>query len=79
MGICHADFSLTLKALAVSQGHFSLEEQRFGEYHEQTTLSAITIIVAFLAVAFIVTSKPNTQEKITMPTVGILQLVTHPA
>ena len=43
-------------------------------------LSAITIIVAFLAVAFIVTSKPNTQEKINLrANCWHLQLVTHPA
>lgn len=83
MGICHADFSFDLgKPCVASQGHFSLEEQRDLEnIMNKRLLSAITIIVAFLAVAFIVTSKPNTQEKKStyVPTVGILQLVTHPA
>lgn len=83
MGIYHADFSFDLgKPCVASQGHFSLEEQRNLEnIMNKRLLSAITIIVAFLAVAFIVTSKPNTQEKKStyVPTVGILQLVTHPA
>lgn len=44
-------------------------------------ISTITIIVGFLAVAFVITSKPNQPAKIKndVPTVGILQLVTHPA
>lgn len=83
MGIYHADFSFDLgKPCVASQGHFSLEEQRNLEnIMNKRLLSAITIIVAFLAVAFIVTSKPNTQGKKStyVPTVGILQLVTHPA
>lgn len=45
-------------------------------------LAVIAVIVAFLCVAFFLTSKPtNSQEnkKNYVPTVGILQLVTHPA
>ncbi|GMA69954.1 ABC transporter substrate-binding protein [Leuconostoc litchii] len=44
-------------------------------------LTTITVIVAFLAVAFIVTSQPTSKKNATsyVPTVGILQLVTHPA
>ncbi len=44
-------------------------------------LSTIASIIAFLAVAFVITSKPTQQSrtKTYVPTVGILQLVTHPA
>lgn len=44
-------------------------------------LATITAIVAFLAVAFVTTSHPNSSAKKadTVPTIGILQLVTHPA
>lgn len=44
-------------------------------------ITIIVIIVAFLGVAFVVTGKPAQQVKKQnyIPTVGILQLVTHPA
>ena len=46
-------------------------------------MSVIAIIVAFLAVAFVMTNNPNptavAKKKNYVPTVGILQLVTHPA
>ncbi|MCI1985355.1 MAG: ABC transporter substrate-binding protein [Lactobacillus sp.] len=41
-------------------------------------LALIAILVAFLAVAFVTTAKPSSQKAGT-PTVGILQLTTHPA
>ena len=44
-------------------------------------MSVIAIIVAFLAVAFVMTNNPTAvaKKKNYVPTVGILQLVTHPA
>lgn len=44
-------------------------------------LSSIAVIVAFLAIAFVITSKPtaDAKKKNYVPTIGILQLVTHPA
>ena len=44
-------------------------------------LATIAAIVAFLAVAFVTTSHPNSSAKKAnaVPTIGILQLVTHPA
>ncbi|MFD1485347.1 tryptophan ABC transporter substrate-binding protein [Lacticaseibacillus baoqingensis] len=41
-------------------------------------LALIAVLVAFLAVAFFATAKPTNQQAKT-PTVGILQLTTHPA
>jgi len=82
MGICHTDFSFDLgKPCVAIQGQFYFRE-KFGELKmNKRLLATITAIVAFLAVAFVTTSHPNSSAKKadTVPTIGILQLVTHPA
>ncbi len=81
MGICHTDFSFDLgKPCVAIQGQFYFRE-KFGELKmNKRLLATITAIVAFLAVAFVTTSHPNSSAKKadTVPTIGILQLVTHP-
>lgn len=42
-------------------------------------LALIAALVVFLGAAFVVTGKPQSANKVAKPTVGILQLTTHPA
>ena len=73
-------FLLTLESFVWLPKVIFYEENSYGDYIMNKRLAAvIIIIVAFLGVAFFQTSKPQTAKKQYIPTVGILQLVTHPA